>query len=75
MKFVGALNNFLGKNSESYKQIVGEILSTFESLRCNLCVNIHFFFYRKNLLVSDENDELFHFNIKWNTFFDAFMSK
>ena len=32
IKFVGALNNFLGKKLRELKAIVGEILPTFESL-------------------------------------------
>lgn len=66
MKFVGALNNFLEKKSRELKANVGKILSTFESLCCKMSISVlgvskHFL---PNLVVSDGQNERFHFNIK-----------
>lgn len=68
--FLEVASNFLGnENSENQRDIAGEILSTSESLRCNQCVNIQFFFsclkhFPKNLVVSDEQGQRLHQDIK-----------
>ena len=71
LAFVEVVNNFLGnKKAENYREIVNEMLSSFELHGCNMSIKIHFLFshldqFPENLGdVSDEQGERFHQDIK-----------
>ena len=71
ISFVDVIKNFLGNvKAINYVEIVEKILKSFESLRCNMSMKVHFLFshlssFPENLgSVSDEQGERFHQVIK-----------
>ena len=71
LAFVEVVNNLLGnKKAENYREVVNEMLSSFEVHGCNMSIKIHFLFshldqFPENLGdVSDEQGERFHQDIK-----------
>lgn len=68
--FKNVAQNFLGNHKASnYKDLIGELLSTYQALGCNMSLKIHFLhshldFFPENLgAVSDEHGERFHQDI------------
>ena len=71
ISFADVIKNFLGNvKAINYVEIVEIMLKSFESLRCNMSVKVHFLFshlssFPENLgSVSDEQGERFHQDIK-----------
>ena len=71
ISFVDVIKNFLGNvKAINYVEIVEKMLKSFESLRCNMSIKVHFLFshlssFPENLgSVSDEQGERFHQDIK-----------
>lgn len=68
--FKGVVSGFLGnKKAEDYVDLVEKMLTTYENMRCNMSLKIHFLhshldFFPENLgAVSDEHGERFHQDI------------
>ncbi|KAH9631061.1 hypothetical protein HF086_015046 [Spodoptera exigua] len=68
--FKNVVSNFLGNyKSDSYRELVSELLLSYQALGCNMSLKIHFLdsrldFFPDNLgAVSDEHGERFHQDI------------
>lgn len=68
--FENVCSNFLGNNkSQNYRELVEELLTAYQILKCNMSLKLHFLhshldFFPENLgAVSDEHGERFHQDI------------
>ena len=68
--FKSVVKNFLGnRKAPNYREIVGELLQSYQDMGCNMSLKIHFLdshldFFPDNLgAVSDEHGERFHQDI------------